>query len=141
MSLETEVAALTQATTDLLFAVNVRKAALDQAVADATLQAQLATSNGAAQVESAAVHAADARTQKDASTLAALEAAASALQAAAYASLAQATNPDSPIRLNPRRIGADFTVSADYNAASAGPLTLADGVTVTLSDNATWSIH
>lgn len=43
MSLETEVAALTSATTDLLTAVNVSKATLDAAVADATSQAALAT--------------------------------------------------------------------------------------------------
>lgn len=68
-------------------------------------------------------------------------AAASAALAAAYASQAQATNPDSPIRLNPRRITADFAVSSAYNAASVGPITICDGVTVTVADNATWSIH
>ena len=57
------------------------------------------------------------------------------------ASLAQATNPDSPIRLNPREISANFTVGAAYNAASAGPITISDGVTVTVADNATWSVH
>jgi len=68
-------------------------------------------------------------------------AAASALAAAGYASLAQATNPDSPIRLNPRSITANFTVSAGYNAASVGPIAIAEGITVTVADNATWSIH
>ena len=67
-------------------------------------------------------------------------AAASAPAAAVSASLAQATNPDSPIRLNPSQITADFTVPANYNAASTGPIAVADGVTVTVSDNATWSI-
>lgn len=43
MSLESEVAALTSATTDLLQAVNVSKATLDAAVDDATAQAALAT--------------------------------------------------------------------------------------------------
>jgi hypothetical protein len=65
----------------------------------------------------------------------------SAAQAAIYASQAQATNPDSPIRLNPSTITADFTVAGGYNAASTGPITIADGVTVTVSDNATWSIQ
>jgi hypothetical protein len=65
----------------------------------------------------------------------------SAAQAAIYASQAQATNPDSPIRLNPSVISADFTVASGYNAASTGPMTIADGVTVTVSDNATWSIQ
>ncbi|MDP3651044.1 MAG: hypothetical protein Q8R67_05105 [Rhodoferax sp.] len=68
-------------------------------------------------------------------------AAASAAAAAVSASQAQATNPDSPIRLNPRKITADFTVAAAYNAASVGPIAIADGVTVTVQDNATWSIH
>lgn len=141
MSLETEVAALTAATTALLEAVNVRKATLDQAVAEAIVQAQLATTNGSAQVASAALHVADALVHKNAAATAALAAADSVLQAAGYASLAQATNPDSPIRLNPRIIRADFVVISDYNASSAGPLAIADGVTVTLSDYSTWSIH
>lgn len=68
-------------------------------------------------------------------------AAASAAQAAIYASQAQATNPDSPIRLNPRSVTANFTVPSGYNAASAGPMAIAEGVTVTVQDNATWSIH
>jgi hypothetical protein len=65
----------------------------------------------------------------------------SASEAAVYASQAQATNPDSPIRLNPRIVTADFTVPSAYNAASVGPLAIGEGVTVTVQDNATWSIH
>lgn len=68
-------------------------------------------------------------------------AAASAAAAAVSAGLAQATNPDSPIRLNPREINANFTVGSNYNAASVGPIHITDGITVTLSDNSTWSIH
>lgn len=68
-------------------------------------------------------------------------AAASAAAAAASASTAQATNPDSPIRLNPRKITADFTVASTYNAASVGPITISEGIIVTVGDNATWSIH
>ncbi len=67
-------------------------------------------------------------------------AAASAAAAAGYASTALATNPDSPVRFNPRRIAADLTVPSTYNAASTGPIQVSDGVTVTISDNATWSI-
>jgi len=52
-----------------------------------------------------------------------------------------ATNHDSPIRLNPRSITAAFTVPSAYNAASAGPIRISDGITVTVADNATWSIH
>ena len=64
MTIETEIASLTQATTDLLAAVNVRKAALDSKVTEAaaqvdlaTTQANLATTNGAAQVSLATTQA------------------------------------------------------------------------------------
>jgi hypothetical protein len=68
-------------------------------------------------------------------------AAASAVEAAAYASQAQATNPDSPIRLNPKQISANFTVPSGYNAGSVGPISIQDGITVTVSDHSTWSIQ
>jgi hypothetical protein len=64
-----------------------------------------------------------------------------ATQAQVYASQAQATNPDSPIRINPTRVMADFTLATGYNGASAGPISIDDGVTVTISNGATWSIH
>jgi hypothetical protein len=67
-------------------------------------------------------------------------AAASAAAAAAYASQAQATNPDSPVRLNPRVITSDMTVPSAYNAISAGPIAIAEGVMVTVQDHATWTI-
>lgn len=63
------------------------------------------------------------------------------LDAQAYATLAQATNPDAPVRLNPRRITAATTIPAGYNAATTGPITVADGITVTVSDHSTWSIQ
>ncbi len=70
--------------------------------------------------------------------------AARAEQAAAlaqtYASQAQATNPDSPIRLNPRHVTVDFTVPGNYNAGSTGPLYISEGATVTVQNFATWSI-
>jgi hypothetical protein len=68
-------------------------------------------------------------------------AAQSAADAAAFAAQAQATNPDSPIRLNPRFIRENLTIPAAYNAATAGPITVSDGATVVVQDNATWSIH
>ena len=46
-----------------------------------------------------------------------------------------------PIWLNPRFITADFTVPAGHNGASVGPISISDGVTVTIQDHATWSIH
>lgn len=66
MTIETEVAALTTATTSLLSAVNVSKATLDMAVTTATTQASLATTNGQAQVNSAAAQVAIATTQAQA---------------------------------------------------------------------------
>ena len=47
MTIETEVAALTTATTSLLSAVNVKKAVLDASVANATTQAATAVANAA----------------------------------------------------------------------------------------------
>ena len=37
-------------------------------------------------------------------------------------------------------VTADYTVTADKNAMSAGPITIADGVTVTVPDGSVWSI-
>lgn len=68
-------------------------------------------------------------------------AAAAAAAAQVYASQAQATNPDSPMRLNPRSIAANFTVPTGYNAASTGPITVDDGVAVTVATGAAWSVH
>ena len=57
-----------------------------------------------------------------------------------YASQAQAVSPDSPIRLNTSTVGSDFTVPSGYNACSAGPLTISDGVSVTVQSFANWSV-
>lgn len=104
-------------------------------------QVAAAGSAAAAQADRVlAVAAQDAVTAQSPVTNAAAAAASAAL-AAGYASTALATNPNSPIRLNPRFITANLTVASAYNAASVGPVTVSDGVTVTVSDNATWSIH
>ena len=65
---------------------------------------------------------------------------AAALAAQGFAAQAQAVSPDSPIRLNTRRITADTAISPGYNAHSAGPIAVDDGVNVTISDHSTWSI-
>lgn len=104
-------------------------------------QAAAAVSANAAQADRILCDDATAAVAAQSPVTNAAAAAASALAAAAYASTAQATNPDSPIRLNPRKITADFTVASTYNAASVGPITISEGITVTVSDNATWSIH
>ena len=97
-----------------------------------SVNAQAASSNVTALVNTAAV-------QNAAANAAAAQLAAT--QAQVYASQAQATNPDSPIRINPTRVMADFTLATGYNGASAGPISIDDGVTVTISNGATWSIH
>lgn len=66
---------------------------------------------------------------------------AAATAAAISASLAQATNPGSPVRINPCAISADFTLASAYNAQSTGPMRINDGVTVTVQDNATWAVN
>jgi hypothetical protein len=68
-------------------------------------------------------------------------AAASAAAAAVSAAQAQAVSPDSPVRFNTRRIEAELTIPSAYNAGSTGPIAIADGVTVTVQDHATWSIQ
>lgn len=111
-------------------------------VADTTTLKNTATAQAAAaQADRTLCAAAQAAVAAQSPVTNAAAAAASAVQAQAYASTAQATNPDSPIRLNPRTITASFTVASAYNAASAGPITISEGVTVTISDNATWSVH
>ncbi len=42
--------------------------------------------------------------------------------------------------LNESTISSDMSIQAGSNAMSAGPLTIAEGVTVTVADNANWSI-
>ena len=97
-----------------------------------SVNAQAASVNVTALVNSSAV-------QNAAANAATAQAAATA--AAQYASQAQATNPDSPIRINPTRVMSNFTLPTGYNGASAGPISIDDGVTVTISNGATWSIH
>ena len=99
-----------------------------------------ASAANAAQADRVAAAAAAAAVAAQSPVSNAAAAAASAGAAAFYAALAQATNPDSPIRLNPREISANITIGSDYNAASTGPLTIGDGITVTVNNNATWSI-
>jgi len=69
-------------------------------------------------------------------------AAASATQSAGYAGLMlAASTSDSVIRLNPRSVTADLLIPPGFNAGSAGPLVIADRVTVTVSNHSTWSIQ
>lgn len=44
------------------------------------------------------------------------------------------------ITLNTKTISSDYTLSSNYNGVSAGPITIANGVTVTISSGSAWSI-
>jgi hypothetical protein len=45
-----------------------------------------------------------------------------------------------PIIENPTTILANYAISTGSNAHSAGPITIADGVTLTISDGSVWTI-
>lgn len=68
-------------------------------------------------------------------------AAAASAAAQGFAAVAQAVSPDSPVRMNSRSISAALTIPSAYNAASVGPIAIAEGISATVSDNATWSIQ
>lgn len=105
-----------------------------------TKQIQAAASAAAAQADRLLCAAAQAAVTTQSPVANAAAAAASAASSATYASLAQATNPDSPVRLNPRNITANLTIASGYNADSVGPIRVADGVSVVVGDNATWCV-
>lgn len=44
------------------------------------------------------------------------------------------------IQLNENTISENYTVPAGYNGVSAGPITIASGITVTIADGSAWSI-
>ena len=44
------------------------------------------------------------------------------------------------IRINSNVLTQNATISMGYNASSAGPLSIANGVVVTISNNSTWTI-
>jgi len=45
-----------------------------------------------------------------------------------------------PIQLNGQTVSADYTIPSGYNGVSAGPVTIADGVTVTVADGSAWAV-
>jgi hypothetical protein len=51
-------------------------------------------------------------------------------------------NPDAglPMNLNKSGIDANITIPAGYNAVSAGPITINNGVTVTAANGSSWAI-
>lgn len=44
------------------------------------------------------------------------------------------------VRINPNVLTENVTIATGYNASSAGPLTIANNVTVTIANNSTWTI-
>lgn len=44
------------------------------------------------------------------------------------------------IRINSNVLTENCTITTGYNASSAGPLTIADGKTVTIANSSTWTI-
>lgn len=111
-------------------ATAIAKAA--EALASANAASGSAT-NSAASTAAALGH-------KNTAAVSAGEAATSALAAQGFASQAQAVSPDSPIRINTSKVTTDFTLATGYNGSSAGPIEIADNITVTISQFATWSI-
>lgn len=124
MTIETEIAGLTQATTSLLNAVNVRKTELDQKVALATEQAGLAATNGAEQVALAATQAGKASNSAGASAASATASAGSATQSANSAAASQAARVDAETAL--ASAVAVVTGGTGSLKAAPGKLPLAD---------------
>lgn len=42
--------------------------------------------------------------------------------------------------LNDKTVSSNYTIAANQNAMSAGPITIANGVTVTISNGSTWTV-
>jgi hypothetical protein len=49
-------------------------------------------------------------------------------------------NLTDPIKLNGNTISSNYSIPTGYNGLSAGPVTIADGITVTIADGSSWSI-
>jgi hypothetical protein len=123
-TLQDAVGVLTASTTSLLAEVNVNKSTL---TASATSAGNSAT-NAANSENNSATSAASASN--------------SASNASASWTAALAANPDlNPFgRMNPSTITTNQTIASGYNAGSFGPITIAEGTTVTLNTNSNWSI-
>lgn len=52
----------------------------------------------------------------------------------------QAFSSETPIYENLQTITASYCITTGSNAMSAGPITVADGVTVTIPDGSAWTI-
>ena len=52
----------------------------------------------------------------------------------------QAFTPENPIYENLQTVTANYCITTGSNAMSAGPITIADGVIVTVPDGSAWTI-
>ena len=103
--------------------------------ADVTAKQSLATSAGL--LAQAALNAGLANAAANAAS--AVIAATSA-NAAWTAALAAYPDLNPAVRMNPTVIYTDLTIPSDYNASSVGPITVGEGVNITLNDDSNWSI-
>lgn len=51
-----------------------------------------------------------------------------------------AVSPNAPIYENVQTVSASYSITTGTNAMSAGPITIADGVTVSIPDGSAWTI-
>lgn len=132
MTIETEIAGLTQATTDLLNAVNVRKATLDEKVATATSKASEAAASAVATAANAVATAADrASVASDKAAIVAQSPATNAAAAAASATSAAASAATATTK------AADATTKAAEAAASAASAVNSPGTSGTSTTSLT----
>lgn len=122
MSIETEIQALTTATTDLLDAVNVGKVNLDTAVSDALAS----ETNAAASASDAAISATESQTSAQNSAISATASADSATAAASSASLAGVSASQAVISANSAASSSvTATLKADEAISAASAATAA----------------
>jgi hypothetical protein len=48
--------------------------------------------------------------------------------------------PEVPVYENLQTISANYCITTGSNAMSAGPITIADGITVTIPDGSAWTV-
>jgi hypothetical protein len=59
----------------------------------------------------------------------------------AWDSVGASSVPDTfAIQINEQAILANYSINAGYNGVSAGPITIASGITVTIASGSSWSI-
>ena len=105
--------------------------------------ASASASSAAGSASASAASAANSQAAAAAADVSKAAAAAAAASASASWTAALAANPDlNPVvRMHTNQVSADLAIPESYNASSIGPLTIAQGVTVTLETTSVWSIQ